>query len=196
MSEVRPPNDAETYSWFARFLHWLTVLLVAAQVATGLTMVYRGQTLKLWDATTNTLYSTHKLIGITVLAVIVVRLGRRFLGGVPSDEPSLAAFHKIASHTAHWLLYALLIVVPVLGWLGVSMFPALDVFGLIKLPALAAPDQAQSKDVFAIHALLAFALIGLVTVHIVAALYHHFVRRDNVLRRMLPRLERRGSGGR
>ena len=118
--------------------------------------------------------------------MVVLRLANRLIRGAPPDEPSLAGWQKALSHIAHWSLYALLIVIPIVGWLGVSMFPALDVFGLFKLPALAAPDKKTAEWMFEIHEFLGDILLVLIVVHVGAALGHHFVLRDNVLRRMWP----------
>jgi cytochrome b561 len=80
--------------------------------------------------------------------------------------------------------------VPVAGYIGISLFPALDIYGF-KLPGVVAPDQAAAKSVFEIHRLLALALVALIAMHVAAALFHHLVRKDNVLARMLPSLLRR-----
>jgi cytochrome b561 len=85
----------------------------------------------------------------------------------------------------------LLIVMPILGWLGVSLYPALEIFGLFSLPALTAADQETAARVLAAHAILAWILIALIAGHVTMALYHHFVRGDNVLRRMLKELKQR-----
>jgi cytochrome b561 len=81
--------------------------------------------------------------------------------------------------------------VPVAGYIGVSLFPALDVFGPISLPALVAPNKEAAKTAFFVHGLLAAALLLLIAVHVAAALFHYFIRKDNVLGRMLPGLLRR-----
>lgn len=188
-----PPQDhatASTYSRTARALHWITVALVAVQVPVGVVMAYRGNTLNLWDKLTGTLYSGHKLVGVVILALVLWRLAHRFMRGAPPDEPTLEPWQKLASHATHWGLYGLLLAVPVLGWLGVSLFPALDLFGLFKLPALVAPDKAAASTAFAVHAALALGLVLLVGMHVAAALFHHVVRKDNVLARMIPRLRR------
>ena len=91
----------------------------------------------------------------------------------------------------HWSLYGLLIAVPVAGYVGISLFPALDLFGLFKLPGIVAPDKDAAATAFAVHALLALALVLLIGMHVGAALFHYFIRRDNVLARMAPRLLRR-----
>lgn len=180
----------EIYSPVARMLHWLTVVLIAVMVPVGLVMTSRAEK-NIWDGLTNNLYSGHKLAGIVVLGIVVIRLLYRLVHGAPADEPTLATVHRIASHATHWAIYALLLAIPMLGWLGVSLYPALDVFGVLKLPALVAPNQPASSTVFMWHKLAAFALVGLVGMHIAAAIYHHFIRGDGVLIRMLPGLRRR-----
>lgn len=174
------------YSGVARTLHWVTALAVFVMIPVGLTMSYRGNVLDIWDGLTNGLYSAHKLLGFLLLWLTAGRLAYRLLHGVPPDEPTLAWWQKGLSHLVHWLLYGLLLVVPLLGWIGVSLFPALTIFELFDLPALARPDEAAAQRVLGIHGKLALALGALAILHIVAALYHRFVRRDGVLRRMWP----------
>lgn len=191
MRDTPDPRLDPVYSGTARFFHWLTVVLVLGLIGAGLLMTYRGKTLNIWDTTTNALYSGHKFIGVVVLVVVVVRLVYRLVKGAPPDEVTLEPWQRWLSHLVHWMLYGLLIVLPILGWIGVSMFPALDVFGLFQLPALTAPDKAGAAVVLEWHSLAAYALIGLVAVHGGAALYHHLIRKDGVLRRMLPGLSER-----
>ena len=185
-----PARPEPIYSATARFFHWIVALLVAVMAVTGFAMVYRGKDLNIWDSLTNNLYSTHKALGLVVLALVVLRLLYRLIAGRPSDEATITPFQRVASHTVHWSLYALLIAIPIGGWLGVSLFPALDVFGLFQIPALMAPDKALSEQVLWVHGLAAYILLGLIAIHIAAALYHHFIRGDGVLARMLPSLRR------
>ncbi len=185
---ARAPSGG-TYKSTARAFHWITVLGVFVMLPLGLAMSYRGNTLNLWDGTTEALYSAHKLIGFLLLWLTAGRLIYRLLHGAPPDEPSLMWWEKAASHLVHWLLYGLLLVVPMLGWIGISLFPALTVFNLFDLPALAAPNEAAAGRVLGIHGTLALTMGALVGLHILAALYHHFIRGDGVLRRMWP-----GSG--
>ena len=107
------------------------------------------------------------------MLVVVLRLAYRLVHGAPEDEPTLEPWHKVASHLNHWGLYVLLIVVPVLGWLGVSYYPALDIFGIIRLPGLVAANQKTAEVVFQYHGIAAFALIALAGMHVGAALYHY-----------------------
>jgi len=180
----------EVYSPAARRFHWWVVALLAIQVPVGIYMAYRGNVLNIWDGLTNNLYSTHKMVGLIILALVIARLIYRFRNGAPRDEPTLEVWHKAASHATHWSLYLLLLVVPVLGYLGVCYYPALSVFGF-NLPALVSPDDAAAAKVLAAHAIGAFLLIALIGMHIGAGLYHYLIRKDGVLNRMLPTLPRR-----
>jgi cytochrome b561 len=179
-----------TYPAGARHFHWITAAFVFIMVPVGFYMVYRGETTN-FDALTNTLYSNHKLAGFILLWLVVARLGFRFIKGAPSDEPSLTPLQKTVSHLVHWVLYGLLLVVPLLGWIGVSLYPALGIpFGL-SLPALTTPDEKLAETVLNLHKLGAILLTLLVLANIGAALFHHLIRKDNVLRRMLPGLKAR-----
>lgn len=176
------------YSAAARHMHWATAGAVLVMVPLGLAMTYRGNTLDIWDGLTDALYSSHKVLGFLVLWLVAGRLAYRLIKGAPPDEPTLLWWHKAASHLVHWLLYGLLIVVPLLGWLGVSLYPSLTVFGHFDLPALASPDEELAKTVLGVHGKLAIAMALLACSHVGAALYHHLIRKDGVLRRMLPGL--------
>ena len=190
-SDHRPhEQEPPVYSPVARALHWITVVLVAVMVPVGLFMTERAEH-NIWDGLTNGLYSGHKLTGLLVLALVVARLAYRLVHGAPADEPTIEPWQKAASHATHWAIYGLLLIVPILGWTGISLYPALDIFGLFRLPGLVAPNQPASSTVFFLHKIGAFALVGLVAMHIGAALYHYFIRKDGVLRRMLPGLPRR-----
>lgn len=186
MKDHGPIATQPVYSSTARSFHWITVAAVFVMVPVGLTMSYRGNTLDLWDDLTNNLYSSHKLIGFCLLWLIVLRLGYRLVRGAPKDEPTLLWWHKAGSHLVHWSLYVLLLIVPILGWTGTSLYPALDIFGLFNLPALASPNEDMAKRVLDIHGKLALFMACLIGVHIAAVIYHALIRRDGVLRRMWP----------
>lgn len=185
---LRETVPARSYSGVARALHWVTALAVFAMIPVGVVMSYRGNVLNLWDGLTNALYSGHKLMGFLILWLTAGRLIYRLLHGAPPDEPTLRWWERAASHLVHWLLYGLLLVVPMLGWIGVSLYPALGIFDLFNLPALTSPDEATAQRVLGIHGKLALLLGALAVMHIGAALFHHLIRKDGVLRRMLPGL--------
>ena len=181
-------HRGETYSIQARRFHWWVVAALAIQFPVGIAMVIRGSWYNIWDTLTNSMYSTHKLLGVIIFFLAVFRLVYRLTHGAPAPEQSLLPWQRILSHVNHWSMYAMLLLVPILGWYGVQLYPALGVFGLFSLPAIVAPDNAASGRVLQVHGLLAFVLLFLIAVHVSAAVYHHFIRKDGVLTRMLPKL--------
>lgn len=182
----------QTYSTGARHFHWWTFAFVTVQFILGFGMLVRASWLDIWDFLTNTMYSAHKLLGMLILLLVIARLVYRLRRGAPDHEPSLEPWHRAVSHATHWSIYGLLILVPLLGWFGVQLYPALDVFGLFSLPAAVGPDKDASRTVLWLHSLTAFALAALLAMHVGAALFHHFIRQDGVLTRMVPWLTPRG----
>jgi cytochrome b561 len=191
MADSTTTSGETTYSTGARHFHWWTVALLAIQVPVGLYMVYRGSVTN-FDALTNTLYSSHKTLGLVILALVIARLFYRFSHGAPADEPTIEWWQKAASHATHWSLYLLLILVPIVGWLGISLYGARDVFGLFSIPPLAGQDQAAAEGVLLLHKYLAFLTVAVIGAHVGAAVVlHYFIRKDGVLMRMLPWAGRR-----
>jgi cytochrome b561 len=176
------------YSTAARRFHWWTVLLLAVQVPIGLFMVRYGAATD-FAAPTGQLYDAHKLIGLTILLLALARLGYRLTHGAPADEPSLEPWEKVVSHITHWAIYALIIIVPLLGWLAISYYGPFEPFG-IKLPALASQDDAKATKVFFLHMAAAYALIVLLGMHVGGALMHYVIKKDGVLARMWVRAGR------
>ncbi len=130
----------------------------------------------------------HIWFGITILFVVVIRLFWRLTHGEPVPESGLPLWQVAAARLMHWLLYALLFVIPLLGWMNASWrgMPVtfFNVFELPKLLETRAPGWNWTGD---LHAVLAnYFLPGLVGAHLTAALYHYLIRRDGVLQRMLP----------
>jgi cytochrome b561 len=192
MDEAAAGNvKVEFYSRTARFFHWSIVALIVVQAPLGIYMAHRGNTLDIWDATTGALYTSHKLIGLTILLFVLCRLVYRLTHGAPAEEPTIQAWQKVASRINHWGMYVLLLCVPVAGYIGISLYPALNIFGPLSLPGIVEPNREASATAFLVHGLLARLLILLIAIHIAAALFHYLIRKDNVLARMLPRLRRR-----
>jgi cytochrome b561 len=170
------------YTATAKSLHWLIVALLIGQFAAAWTMPHIGR-----NTPVTTLISLHFTFGIVILAVAIVRLAWRLTHGEPEPEAGVPPWQTASARIVHWLLYALLFVLPVLGWINASWrgMPIV-MFGheLPQLVATRAPGWAWSGDV---HSLLAnYLLLALVGLHVAAALYHYVIRRDRVLQRMLP----------
>ena len=174
---------ASGYTATAKALHWLIVILLIAQFIFAWTMPHIGR-----NTPVTTLISLHFTFGIIIIAVAVVRLGWRVTHGEPAPEDGLPPWQNLTARTVHYLLYALLFIIPILGWINASWrgMPIV-MFGLEmpQLVATRAPGWQWTGDV---HGLLAnYLMLALVGLHALAALYHHFVRHDGVLKRMLPR---------
>jgi cytochrome b561 len=189
--------DLPTYTPAARALHWLVALLIFIQLPLGFYMSYRGNEMEgvnekgepvkgVWDALTGFLYSSHKLIGLTILALVILRLIYRFTRGAPPPDPTVPASLTGLGHLVHWLLYLLLIAVPIAGYLAISYGRYLDVFGL-PLPPVTDKNEDMAKEIFEWHETGAILIIALVTLHILAAIFHRVVRKDRVVERMLPK---------
>jgi cytochrome b561 len=167
------------YDPFARLLHWVIVVLLIAQYAVAWTMpdIHRG-------TQPVGLISWHLDLGTAIIAVMIVRIVWRFVRREPRVAEGSLLMRQVAWLT-HGLLYLLLIVEPLLGWINASSrgWPV-TLFGLIPLPSLAAEGSSLGHTMGDIHQLIAWGLLGLVGLHVAAALYHHFLLRDGVLRRM------------
>ena len=128
----------------------------------------------------------HKSLGLTVLALAALRLLWRFANPMPAAETGTPAWRAAAARVVHVALLGLIIAVPLSGWamLSVGGHPV-GWFGLVTLPPLMAPDPALRHLTHQVHEMLAYAVLGLVSVHVLAALKRHLVDRDGTLRRML-----------
>ena len=171
------------YTVTAKALHWLIVLLLIAQFIFAWTMPHIGR-----NTPVTTLISLHFTFGVIILAVAIVRLGWRLTHREPPPEDGLPPWQNLTAHIVHYLLYALLFAIPVLGWINASWRGMPIVMFGLELPQLVAtraPGWGWTGDV---HGLMSnYLMLALVGLHVVAALYHHYVLHDGVLKRMLPR---------
>ena len=171
----------ERYDRMAIALHWITAVLIVANVTLGLSMV--GLPIsprKLYW------YLWHKSIGLTVLLLTSVRLGWRAFHPPPPRVP-MPRWRRRASALSHAVLYALLFLIPISGYLYSSATGVQVVWmGLVALPNLVPKDKALGDALRIVHIALNSLLVAAVVVHVAAALKHHYVDRDTVLARMLP----------
>jgi cytochrome b561 len=170
------------YPAISRAFHWLTLVLVAA--AFGLVWAVpegpatpQGDFFNAW----------HRTIGIIVWLITLLRLSWRLHAGVPLPEGSLSPLERRASAAVHWLLYGFLIAQPMLGYLAANLWKSQTMlFNAVTMPALVSGSESLKQPVEDIHIYAGYTLLALIGGHSAAALYHHFWRRDGVLRRMLP----------
>lgn len=174
--------NVESYSGFAKFLHWVIAACVITMIPIGISMYYMGA-----GTLQNVFYTIHRSLGVLVLALMLVRLVYRLVRGAPPPEPTLEPFQRVVSHLVHLALYALIIAQALIGWVATSAYgAAISFFGLFTVPALVAKDQELAEPLFTFHNYIGFLIAGLLAMHIGAALYHYFIRKDGVLQRMLP----------
>jgi cytochrome b561 len=171
------------YSGLAKLLHWTIVALLIVQFIIAWTMPNIGR-----NTSMSTLTSLHFSFGVLILLVAIVRLAWRLLQGEPEPAAGLVAWERLVSRIVYWLLYLLLFVVPILGWISASWrgFPV-SLFGLIELPKLMATRAPGWRWTGDVHGLLAnYPMLALVGLHVAATLHHWLLRRDGVMQRMLP----------
>lgn len=175
-------NDESRYGVVAQLFHWTIVVLIIVQFI----LANRADNLPLGIAKIAVL-AQHKSFGITILGVVLLRLIWRWLNPVPAEPADIPRWQRIAARISHVALYALLLITPIIGWLMSSArnFPV-SWFGLVTLPDFIAPNKQTYELLHETHEVLAQTLFWLALLHIAAALKHHFIDRDNVLRRMLP----------
>ena len=173
------------YPLSLRLVHWITVLLLLTLVVLGFWMTDRSAA-NIWDALTNTLYAWHKALGFAALIIVGVRLAIRARTQPVSDNASLPPIQRTLIKLVHVSLYLLLIAVPLLGWAGVTAFPALITLGGYNLPAMPGVpvDQALAKQLLGIHGTLVMVLIVLAIGHMLAALKHLLIDKDGIFNRI------------
>ena len=175
-------NTAERYGAVSQFLHWTVVVLVILQFVLGFTAA--GMPISMQRLV---LLVRHKSIGMTILALVLLRLTWRGFSPAPALPKEMPSLHKTAAHLSHVLLYALLISMPIVGWITSSASHlTVTWFGLFAFPDLVGPDAHLAKFAKATHATMAWMLLATASLHALAALWHHFMLKDDVLRRMLP----------
>lgn len=163
-------------------LHWIALLLLLAAYASmeledAFARGSEGRQLMFW---------LHTSAGLSVLALVLPRLLLRLRAGVPPVTPPLSSTQRIAAAAGHAALYLFMIGMPLIGWLLLSAAGREIGFWGLALPSLLAPDRALAHALEALHEAAASLGYLLIAVHIGAALYHHALRRDDTLTRMLP----------
>jgi cytochrome b561 len=174
------PTLVKKYGAVAQLFHWLVVLLLVAQYAVAWTMPdIRRDTLPVG------LVAWHLSLGTAILGVMILRAWWRLSHPAPETEgPTLLRRLAVAGHLA---LYLLLFLVPILGWINASSRGyEVKLLGRIVLPALSPTGSTFGHATGDVHAFFAWVLIVIAVLHVLAALFHHFVLRDGTLKRMMP----------
>ena len=166
------------FNLLARALHWSMALAILAMLFVGAGMVvslqYRVQLLDL-----------HRPLGIAILLLAIVRLVNRLSRPTPALPADLPAIQKFAAHASHWLLYGLMLAMPLIGWamLSAGGYP-IPMFGVMHLPAILPHSPEVYGMLRPLHGILAYVLFATILAHLGAALFHAWVRRDEVFGQM------------
>lgn len=182
LTTYRASHNRRGFSSPAKFFHWITVLLLVVQYSIGWLMPDVKR-----DTQPIGLISLHLSIGSLIVLIVLVRLVWRTTHPVPEEPTARAPALRLAARVTHWLLYSLLIAFPLMGWANASSRGwQVSLFGLVPLPPLSPTGSPLGHEMGDIHQIFAWVLIAVVALHVAAALFHHFVIKDDTLRRMLP----------
>jgi cytochrome b561 len=174
-------NSGDTWGAVARGFHWLIAALILVQFGIGNV----AEDMKLTPAKLD-LFVWHKSIGVTVLVLAVLRLAWRAVNPPPAMPAGTPAWERRLAAIAHWVLYILIFAVPLSGWWvsDASRVP-FKAFFFLPMPDFIATNRALQETAGEVHEALTTVLLFVVIVHVAAALRHHFLLHDDVLRRML-----------
>ena len=186
---LRTDGDPEqrVFDPVIRFLHWLTLFLVAAIFVLAFSVRFASS-----SEQARTLIQLHRSFGVTVWVVTLGRLVWRQFARFPNWPADMPQAMRFAAQWSEYALYALLLTQPILGLLHTNAHgDRVNLFFLGQLPALIGQDRPLAKQLLAVHVTVGLLLLGLIALHVAAALYHHFWRRDDTLEAMLPQRMRR-----
>ena len=175
------------YSTVSLVLHWL----IAALVVTQILLIWGHEATE--GATSREFVNIHKSVGLSILVLTLIRLGWRIANPAIPLPDTTPRWQKLTARGTHVLFYVFLIAMPLVGW-AASSAAGRDIlwFGLFEWPALPIGGGRETAgQLMDLHELAAKLLIALVVLHILGALKHHFINRDNVLHRMIPLIPRR-----
>ena len=176
--KIRPT----VYSPVSKWIHWITALLVLGIIPGGVLMTRMDE-----GALQNQIFDMHRSFGVVVFALAAMRVAARRMLGTPAPDETLSPLERRVSVGVHHSLIALLIIMPLIGWLMTSAYRVdVSVFGLFTLPHLMPKSEPIYDALSAAHAALGMLMAGLIVAHIGAAIIHRCIRKGGVLQRMLP----------
>ena len=177
-------NSVSQYGYLAKILHWLVVFLLIGSFSFEYAMhSLQPSTAKWW------FYDLHKSLGVIVILVVIARLFWSIINPAPQPAANIPDWQHSVARINHGLLYLCILIVPVSGFIGsISGGFKVPFFRLFEMPALVDENETVNRISEFVHQFVAEFLLVLITVHVAAALWHHFIRHDGVLLRMLPGL--------
>ena len=161
----------------SRLLHWLMAMMLLCMLCIGVGMV---SSVALYSR----LVSLHRPLGIAILALVVLRLINRWVNPPPPLPDSVPPLQRFAAVASHYALYALMFVLPIVGWAMLSAAPQPVTLGGVQLPPILAPNAVTYGELRQLHTILAYLLFTTIVVHFGAALLHAMILRDGVFESM------------
>jgi len=177
------PHKVVRWGPTGRLLHWVMALLIIGVIVVGLMMTRSHFDL----GTTFALYQAHKSYGLIVLPLLVWRLLWRWRATAPPPPPAMPPIERRLARAAHGLFYGLMAALPVSGWIMASASPLrlpTRPFNLFSVPDLVQPDPVLFERLRLFHEMVAYGFIALLVLHVAAALKHHLIDKDDVLRQI------------
>ena len=176
-------NTINSFGSIAKSFHWIVAILIIAMLVFGYFLEdFNGKPAQ------EIVYNTHKTIGIVILALVILRLGWRWMNIQPGYSATLPSMYKTFVKLAHYAIYLVIIAMPMSGWVmatAAGHVPHFLGWFYFPMPGISLNEHLAGQ-MYELHNILAIVLIVLISFHVLAALLHHFVLKDNVLKRMLP----------
>ena len=180
-------NDIYFYDPIQRDFHWIMAVVILAAICVGLYAV----DLPKEDPAKGFWFGIHKSLGVTVFFLAIMRIGWRLLNSTPRYRVPLGRFTRLAASATHAALYVLMILVPIGGYvLSTASAHSVSWFGLVTFPSVMPVDKSLAELAETAHVTGALILIWVIALHVVAAIWHHWFKRDEVMARMAPKLAR------
>lgn len=174
-------NTDRSFGSIAKFFHWTIALLIIGILCVGFYMGGIPDEIK-----REQIFNMHKLFGLTVLSLAVLRLLWRWINPVPV-LPSMPWWEVVLERTVKFLLYVSLFAMPISGWIFSTAAGYAPHLGQFSIPApFVKLDLTLAGQVFKVHQAIAWGIIVLLCMHVAGGLKHHFIDKDNILKRMMP----------
>lgn len=175
-------NDVYQWGTVAKTFHWVIAVWILGMFVLGWTMVNWPM-----SPTKIKLFVWHKSMGLTILSLVLLRLTWRMLNVAPNLPDTMSLWEQRAAKLIHILLYVVMIMMPLSGWVinSAANFP-LKLYGVVPIPNITPPGKALQTVAEGVHLTLFWSLTVLLALHVAAALRHHFIDHDDILKRMLP----------
>lgn len=176
-------NSSNQYGSISKFFHWTIAILVIVMLCFGFFLGDLPKAMK------GTAYMLHKSTGLLILALMILRILWTLINPKPQLPDTIPSYQRFLSHSVHYLLYVLVLIMPISGWiLTMAANKVPSFYGLFQVPLPLIPhSKALAMNASQAHTIIAWLIIGFLSLHILAALKHLFINKDEIFSRMMPK---------